>query len=109
MTVPSAFRGAMRLPAIAAPMFLVSGPTLVAETCKAGVAGTFPALNARTPDELDAWLGTLNADLAAARTADPAAAGAAGGITVARRAGGPWAAATSSSTPPTHGSHRISN
>ncbi|MBS1225878.1 MAG: nitronate monooxygenase [Proteobacteria bacterium] len=48
MTVPALFRGAMRLPAIAAPMFLVSGPALVIETCQAGVAGTFPALNART-------------------------------------------------------------
>ena len=89
MTVPSAFRGAMRLPAIAAPMFLVSGPTLVAETCKAGVAGTFPALNARTPDELDAWLGTLNADLAAARTADPAAAVAPYGINLILHASNP--------------------
>jgi len=89
MTVPSAFRGAMRLPAIAAPMFLVSGPALVAETCKAGVAGTFPALNARTPDELDAWLGTLNADLAAARTADPAAAVAPYGINLILHASNP--------------------
>ena len=89
MTVPSAFRGAMRLPAIAAPMFLVSGPTLVAETCKAGVAGTFPALNARTPDELDAWLGTLNADLAAARAADPAAAVAPYGINLILHASNP--------------------
>ena len=39
MTLPVAFRGRLRLPAIAAPMFLVSGPELVAETCKAGVAG----------------------------------------------------------------------
>ena len=71
MTIPSAFHGTMRLPAIAAPMFLVSGTALVAETCKAGVAGTFPALNARSPEELDAWLGGLNTDLAAARAASP--------------------------------------
>ena len=89
MTLPSAFRGTMRVPAIAAPMFLVSGPELVSETCKAGVAGTFPALNARTPDELDAWLGTLNADLAAARTADPAAAVAPYGINLILHASNP--------------------
>jgi nitronate monooxygenase len=72
MTLPHAFRGAMRLPAIAAPMFLVSGPELVTETCKAGVAGTFPALNARTPAQLDAWLGSINAGLAEAKAAAPA-------------------------------------
>ncbi|MBL8453347.1 MAG: nitronate monooxygenase [Zoogloea sp.] len=73
MTLPHAFRGAMRLPAIAAPMFLVSGPELVTETCKAGVAGSFPALNARTPEQLDAWLGSINGGLAEARAADPSA------------------------------------
>ena len=73
MTVPSPFRGAMRLPAIAAPMFLVSGPALVIEACKAGVAGTFPALNARTPEQLDGWLAEIDAALSAARAADPSA------------------------------------
>lgn len=73
MTVPSPFRGAMRLPAIAAPMFLVSGPALVIETCKAGVAGTFPALNARTPEQLDGWLAEIDAALDAARVANPSA------------------------------------
>jgi nitronate monooxygenase len=71
MTVPALFRGAMRLPAIAAPMFLVSGPALVIETCQAGVAGTFPALNARTSEQLDGWLAEINATLATARTAAP--------------------------------------
>lgn len=56
MPIPNVFRGRMRLPAIAAPMFLVSGPELVIETCKAGVAGTFPTLNARTAVQLDEWL-----------------------------------------------------
>lgn len=67
MALPAAFRGTLRLPAIAAPMFLVSGPQLVAETCKAGVAGTFPALNARTSGQLDAWLTEIDDSLAAAR------------------------------------------
>ena len=73
MSLPTAFRGTMRVPAIAAPMFLVSGPELVIETCKAGVAGTFPALNARSSAQLDDWLGRINGVLAAARSADPSA------------------------------------
>lgn len=64
MSIPAAFLGRMRLPAIAAPMFLVSGPDLVIGTCQAGVAGTFPALNARTPEQLDEWLGRINTALA---------------------------------------------
>ena len=73
MTVPALFRGTLRLPAIAAPMFLVSGPALVTATCQAGVAGTFPALNARTSEQLAGWLTEIDAALAAARAADPAA------------------------------------
>jgi len=46
----------MSLPAVAAPMFLISGPKLVIETCKSGVVGTFPALNNRTTEGFDEWL-----------------------------------------------------
>lgn len=46
----------LRIPAVAAPMFLASGPELVIETCKAGVVGTFPALNQRTSDGFEDWL-----------------------------------------------------
>ena len=60
MAVPQRFRGVMSLPAIAAPMFLVSGPELVRECCRAGVAGTFPALNARSSETLGAWLRALD-------------------------------------------------
>jgi nitronate monooxygenase len=67
MPIPSAFQGRMRLPAIAAPMFLVSGPELVSATCRAGVAGTFPALNARTSEQLDEWLTRIDAELAGAQ------------------------------------------
>ncbi len=89
MSIPSAFRGALRLPAIAAPMFLVSGPELVSETCKAGVAGSFPALNARTSAQLDGWLGEIDAALAAARAADRAAAIAPYGINLILHASNP--------------------
>ncbi|MCB1889715.1 MAG: nitronate monooxygenase [Rhodocyclaceae bacterium] len=60
MSLPERFRGVMSLPVIAAPMFLVSGPALVTACCRAGVAGTFPALNARTSEELDTWLAALD-------------------------------------------------
>jgi nitronate monooxygenase len=46
----------LRVPVIGAPMFLVSGPDLVIEQCKAGVLGAFPALNARPQTLLDSWL-----------------------------------------------------
>lgn len=51
-----ALRGQLRLPMIAAPMFLVSGPDLVLAACKAGIGGAFPAPNARTLDVLDQWM-----------------------------------------------------
>lgn len=49
-------RGQLSAPAIVAPMFLVSGPDLVIASCRAGLIGSFPTLNARTPDILDDWL-----------------------------------------------------
>ena len=49
----------LKLPAIAAPMFLVSGPDLVVETCRAGLIGTFPALNQRTSEGYAAWLSEI--------------------------------------------------
>ncbi|HEY1011826.1 MAG TPA: nitronate monooxygenase [Herpetosiphonaceae bacterium] len=60
------------LPAIAAPMFLVSGPELVAAACLAGVIGAFPTPNARTSEILDDWMGRIAGGLAEARGADPA-------------------------------------
>jgi nitronate monooxygenase len=56
MTMPAALKGRLRLPVIAAPMFLVSGPELVIACCNAGVIGTFPSLNARPIEQLDGWL-----------------------------------------------------
>ena len=64
MPLPHALRGRLALPAIAAPMFLVSGPDLVVETCRAGLLGTFPALNARTTEDYAAWLDEIEARLA---------------------------------------------
>jgi nitronate monooxygenase len=50
------WRDTLAIPAIAAPMFLVSGPDLVVETCRSGIMGTFPALNQRTSEGYAAWL-----------------------------------------------------
>ncbi|MDB5380917.1 MAG: nitronate monooxygenase family protein [Rhodospirillales bacterium] len=56
MPLPESLRGRLTLPAVAAPQFLVSGPDLVVETCKAGLLGTFPALNQRTNEGFSDWL-----------------------------------------------------
>ena len=56
-----AFAGRLKVPAIAAPMFLVSGPELVLAACRAGMAAAFPAPNVRTLEDLDAWMASLNA------------------------------------------------
>lgn len=73
MPLPASLLGRFRVPAIAAPMFLVSGPELVIAACRAGVAGTFPALNARPAAQLDAWLGEIDAALARCGRDQPAA------------------------------------
>jgi len=59
MALDPALRAAMSLPAVCAPMFLVSGPELVAEACKAGLMGGLPRQNARSFEEFKAWLGTI--------------------------------------------------
>lgn len=69
MALAPLFQNSLKLPAIAAPMFLVSGPKLVIETCKAGIAGSFPALNQRTSEGYQAWLGEISAALDDARKA----------------------------------------
>lgn len=61
----------LRLPVIAAPMFLGSGPKLVIEACKAGVVGSFPAANARTPEQLNAWFDEIEEGVAGAQDAAP--------------------------------------
>jgi nitronate monooxygenase len=56
LTPRDTWRDRLTIPAIAAPMFLVSGPDLVVETCRSGIMGTFPALNQRTSEGYTAWL-----------------------------------------------------
>lgn len=63
MAIPAALQKGLKLPVIAAPMFLVSGPELVIASCKAGVIGTFPALNQRTTEGYSEWLDEIKAAL----------------------------------------------
>lgn len=63
----------LRLPVVAAPMFIAGNPQLVIEQCKAGIVGSFPALNARPKEALDEWLTQIETALDAARTANPGA------------------------------------
>ena len=64
MSVRSRLLENLRVPVIGAPMFLVSGPELVIEQCKAGIIGSFPALNARPQELLDEWLTQIESALA---------------------------------------------
>lgn len=57
----------LRLPVVAAPMFLVSGPNLVVASCRAGVVGSFPSPNCRTVADFEAWLGTITDALNSAK------------------------------------------
>jgi nitronate monooxygenase len=72
MPLPPQIRGRLRIPVFAAPMFVVSGPELAIEQCKAGVIGSFPALNARPPEELDKWLTRIEIELAQYQREHPA-------------------------------------
>jgi nitronate monooxygenase len=65
MGLPISITSRLRLPLIAAPMLRVSGLDLVSAACRSGVIGSFPTVNARSPDELDTWLSRIAADCAA--------------------------------------------
>ncbi len=54
----------LRIPVVAAPLFIISHPALVIAQCKAGVVGSFPALNARPASQLDEWLHEISEALA---------------------------------------------
>ncbi len=63
MSNKPAFIKDLSLPAMAAPMFLISGPNLVIECCKNGIVGTFPALNQRTSEGFEEWLIEIKSEL----------------------------------------------
>ena len=70
MPLPAPF-DRLRLPLIGSPLFIVSGPELVIAQCKAGIIGSFPALNARPQSQLDEWLHQITEELAAHNRAHP--------------------------------------
>ena len=65
MTLPAILNGRLSVPAIASPLFIVSNPDLALAQCKAGVVGSFPALNARPEALLDDWLHRMREELSA--------------------------------------------
>lgn len=68
--IPEALQN-LTLPVISSPMFTVSYPELVMAECKAGIVGSFPALNARQPELLDEWLTMMNEELDSFKAANP--------------------------------------
>jgi len=71
MALPPILRDRLRLPVIASPLFIISNPDLVIAQCKAGIVGSFPALNARPISQLDEWLARITEELAAYDRAHP--------------------------------------
>ena len=71
MALPKSLEGKLRIPLIGAPMFIVSGPELVAAQCKAGIVGSFPALNARPQEALVDWIRQIKGELAEHAEAHP--------------------------------------
>ena len=71
MALPEFLQNNLRVPVLGSPLFLVSGPELVIAQCKAGIIGSFPALNARPAEVLDDWLTRINTELEEYKAANP--------------------------------------
>jgi len=71
MSLPPILSERLRLPVVAAPMFIISNPALVLAQCTSGIVGSFPALNARPAEQLDEWLSQIREGLAAHDRAHP--------------------------------------
>ncbi len=63
MSLPDLLKKRLRIPVIGSPLFIVSNPDLVLAQCKAGIVGSFPALNARPAEMLDEWLKRITNEL----------------------------------------------
>src|SRR5947207_13535429 len=63
MPLPASLADSLELPVVGSPLFIVSGPELVIAQCKAGIVGSFPALNARPVEKLDEWLSRIENEL----------------------------------------------
>ncbi len=73
MALPSQLRSNLRLPVVASPLFIASGPALVGAQCRAGIIGSFPALNARPASLLTDWLQQIAEENAAYAAMNPGA------------------------------------
>ena len=71
MSMPALFKGRLSLPVIGAPLFIISVPDLVIAQCKAGVVGSFPALNARPVEKLGEWLTQIEDELGEYQALNP--------------------------------------
>src|SRR5690606_37238215 len=73
MALPDILKDRLRIPVVGSPLFIISHPPLVLAQCKAGIVGSFPALNARPAAQLDEWLAEITGTLAAHDAANPQA------------------------------------
>ncbi|MEL6437194.1 MAG: nitronate monooxygenase family protein [Pseudomonadota bacterium] len=71
MALPSVLEDNLRIPVVAAPLFIISHPPSVLAQCKAGVVGSFPALNARPEAQVDEWLAQITEGLADHNASNP--------------------------------------
>lgn len=71
MSEPDILKGKLRLPVFGSPLFIISNPDLVLAQCKAGIVGSFPALNARPVSQLDEWLDQITSELESYNRANP--------------------------------------
>lgn len=71
MALPGILKDRLRLPVVGSPLFIISNPDLVIAQCKAGIVGSFPALNARPAEKLEEWLKKITEELAAYDAANP--------------------------------------
>ena len=71
MALPPALHNRLRLPVVGSPLFIISNPDLVIAQCKAGIVGSFPALNARPEPVLEEWLERITSELADYDRANP--------------------------------------
>ena len=71
MAIPEHIKNNLSMPVIGSPLFIVSGPELVIAQCKAGIIGSFPALNARPQHVLEEWIIRIKSELAEYQEQNP--------------------------------------
>lgn len=71
MSLPAILNGRLSLPLVGSPLFIISNPDMVIAQCKAGIVGSFPALNARPASELEVWLQRITTELDEYNQANP--------------------------------------